>query len=312
MRPHAVVLLILLAIPLQADILTLRDGRRYRGRVIWEGKREIVFRIVVGPNSTVVRRFPRVRIKRIERIDTPPTTSQPKPEEKQHVPPAGDDFEQMLREASELVHDGEPAAGLRALRRIVTRAPPKTLETLERRVQTERGESLAQWMATLRLRVALRGRGGRLLDVRYATPYEAGALARLAERLHDDRLKHVYDGRTLAQWARAPDDYRTLGPEALPLETDARLAAAAIGVRLRFDPRLKTDRDQRSRLIDLRARLSRLSAHISGLTGFTSLRADPDTLPDPVRAFLRRQRESSATSRPTASAPTRRASPGNP
>ncbi len=305
MRPHTLVLLILLAIPLQADILTLRDGRRYHGQVIWEGKREIVFRIVVGPGSSVVRRFPLARVKQIERTARPPA-SHPTASGDKNQPPSTD-FEQMLREAYELIDDGDPAAGLRALRRIVTRAPAGALSAIERRVPQDRGVSLAQLMATLRLRVALRERGGRLLNVRYVTDYEAGALGRLLERIHNTRLKRVYDGRTLAQWSRAPDDYAALAPDARQLEYDARLAAAAIGVRLRYDPRLKTDRDERRRLLDLRARLGQLAARIATLPGFTSLGVDEAALPDAMRDFVRELAEASATSQPAASSPAGRA-----
>jgi hypothetical protein len=210
------------------------------------------------------------------------------------------DFEQMLREAYELADDGDVPAALRALRRIVTRAPDNVLDQLDSDVRAARGYRLDELMAGLRIRAALDPPRGQLFELKFATRYEAGALGRQLEPLYRHLLDKVYLGRTLEVWVAHRDEYSELQPDARRMVTDARLAAAMIGARVRFDPRLKIDIAERRRLVALRADLARLVAKVSALPGFTSLDRDADERDDPTLVEARRLAAEQAAARQAA------------
>ncbi len=287
MRLMVCLAVLLTPLTAQADILHLRDGYRHSGALVKQTENEVVFRIELADGATAVRRFPAAQVESVERTADRPATSPANPSQSRPAPPAVD-FEQMLREAFELVDDGDLPAGLRALRRIVTHAPDDVLEDLDRDVGAARGSALDEFMAGIRLRAALSAPRGQLFDLKFATRYEAAALGRRLEPLHQRLLGTAYHGKTIEAWAGRRDEYTELQPNARRMVSDARLAAAMIGARVRFDPRLKSDIAERRRLVALRADLARLIAKISALPGFTALDSDADDRDDPTLVEARR------------------------
>jgi hypothetical protein len=296
------------------DILHLRDGSRYYGTLLRQNENEIEFRIVLAEGASVVRRFPISRVKCVEhgageRPGPVSLESDQLPQDLNDL-----DFEQMLREAYELVDDGDLPAALRALQRIVMHAPNEVLEQLDRHARAARGRPLDEFLAETRIRAALEPRASthaaprssRLFDLKFATRFEAGALGRRLEQLHARLLSTAYQGRTIETWARRREEYTELRPDARRMVADARRAAAVLGVRLRFDPRLKNDRRERRRLAILRADLARFAAKVSAMPGFTSLGVDAGDEDDPtLRAAQRLAAEQAAASQPAASQPAR-------
>ena len=215
------------------------------------------------------------------------------------------DFDQMLREAYELIDDQDAGAAVRALQYLVKQAPPNTLTELSARVRTDRGVSLAELLAETRLRHALStgARGG--LRLRVVTRYEAAAMGRAAER-HLEHLGRLhYHGRTVFDWADDREAYTTLQPDARPMVEDTRLAAALTGVRLKHDPRLKKARKERLRLIRQKADLARFAARVAAMRGFTAPLLDAEDDPsDPAAVEVRRRRD--LRKRPRSPAPTTR------
>lgn len=223
------------------------------------------------------------------------------------APPA--DFDQMLREAYELIDDEDPGAAVRALQYLVKRAPPRTLAELSARVHTDRGVSLAELLADTRLRHAIStGERGRL-HLRVVTRYEAEAMGRAAERRLENLSRRRYHGRTVFEWADEREAYTTLQPDARRMVADARLAAALSGARLKHDPRLKKARKERLRLIRQKADLARFAARVAAMRGFTAplLNAEDDPS-DPAAAEVRRRRE--LRKRPPSAGPTTRPASG--
>ncbi|MBU0618284.1 MAG: hypothetical protein KKI02_11240 [Planctomycetes bacterium] len=304
MRLVVCLAVLLTSLTAHADIVYLRDASRHCGTLIKQTESEIVFSVNLADGATVVRRFPASQIKRVERTavkrsETPPVNRSPS------GPAAlAADFEQMLREAYELVDDGDLPAALRALQRVVTRAPPEVLRALDGRVRAARGTALDDFVAGLRIRAALDPPRGQLFELKFATRYEAGALGRQLEPLYRHLLDARYDGRTIEAWAGKRDEYTELRPDARRMVSDARLAAAMIGARVRFDPKLKIDVAERRRLVALRADLARFIAKVSALPGFTSLDSGADDEDDPTLAEARRlaaeqaAEQQSATSQP--------------
>lgn len=275
------------ALTAQVDILRLRDGSRYSGTLVERTENEIVFRTELADGASAVRLFPAGQVERVERSSSDQPGPAPTNASQSQPATAGPDFEQMLREAYELIDDEDLHAALRALRRVVTRAPDDVLEDLERHVRAERGSALDEFMATIRLRAALGAPSGRF-DLKFATRYEAAALGRQLEPLQQRLLSTTYHGKTIAHWAGLRDEYTELQPDAPRMVGDARLAAAVIGARVRFDPRLKSDIAERRRLAVLRADLARLVAKISALPGYTSLGSDGTDRDDPTLVEARR------------------------
>ena len=304
MRLVVCLAVLLTSLTAHADIVHLRDGSRHYGTLIKQTENEIVFSVNLVDGATVVRRFPASQIKRVERTAVKRSETPPANLSQSGATALAVDFEQMLREAYELVDDGDLAAALRALRRIVADAPAEVLNDLDGRVRAARGSALDDFVAGLRIRAALDPPRGQLFELKFATRYEAGALGRQLEPLYRHLLDARYDGRTIEVWAGKRDEYAELRPDARRMVSDARLAAAMIGARVRFDPKLKIDVAERRRLVALRADLARFVAKVSRLPGFTSLDSDAADRDDPTLAEARRlaaeqaAAEQAATSRP--------------
>lgn len=283
-----------------ADIVTLRDGSRYYGEILSESSTEIEFRIHQASGAIATRVFPRALMRSAERngmlID--PLAEETAPASKSgHV--AEDDFDQMLREAWELLDDHESAAALRALQKLVTRAPQEKLAKFEAAHRAQRGISLDDQMAELRLNQALATSPPGALRLKYATPFEAAALGRRLSALHDALVARQYADASVQWWADNSGAYTELRRDARHMVDDATLAAGAIGARLRFDPTLRSDRAAASAVLAQRDALSRLAARVRELPGFSALRAadisieDDPTLAEADR-ILERQHEAEA------------------
>src|SRR5438874_2303425 len=133
MRFWAVILVAAFAAELRADILHLRSGVRHYGTIVSQTEREVVFRVWLAEGSTAVQTFRMADVAKVEHceIDRPPMSAPaPAAIEPDTGSSAHEDFEQMLREAFELLDDGDTAAALRALQRIVIRAPEADLPAL--------------------------------------------------------------------------------------------------------------------------------------------------------------------------------------
>lgn len=292
-------LTMLLATAAAADTLHLRDGTRYYGRLISQDEHQVVFRVSLDDGrSSMLRTFPAEKVKRVERTarDTPTQDHPDRDAER----PESEDFEQMLREAFELIDDGEPAAAVRALQRIVNRASPARLKQLSAQSLAAREQPLDELIARTRLKEAQHGRHGRLFQLKVVTRYESAALGRLLERRQKELLEKRYAGRTIAEWAADRDTYERLRPDAPRMTNDARLAAAVIGARLRWEPRLTKNRAARRELAVFRVELTRFIAHVINMPGYTSLGVvdDPN---DPAAREARRLATSRPASRPTTS-----------
>ena len=291
-----------------ADILHLRDGSRHYGTLIKQTNKEIIFRIEPTDGASAVRRFPAWQVKLIEQTDASrpeKTRSEAKDEISQPEP----DYLQMLREAYELVDDGDLPAGLRAMRRVVNNASETMLKELDRYNHTVRGLGLADFLAATRIRATLAERNWRSFELKYATRYEGVALGNQLESLHRRLLLKIYHEQTLENWAVGHEKYVELMPDAVLMVDDARLAAGVIGARLRHDPRLKTDRAERRKLAIMRENLGRLIAKVSAMPGYTSLDRGTPAEDDPTLIEARRlaaeqaTRPTEATSRPAGSQP---------
>ena len=305
---------ILAATPLvQGDILHLRDGSRHYGELISQNEREIVFRVVLGDSSsTVARTFPAALVERVER--TGRLQSRPAaPADQSAGPAAGANYEQMLREAFELLDDRDLPAALRALQRVVLEVPAARLERLDEQCRAARGVPLDELLAGTRLRVAAATRDGRDFKLKYVTPYERAALGRLLAEQQRALLARRHDGRSVAQWAGDWSDYTAVRPGARQLVADAARAAAVIAARLRLDPQIEGGRAERTRLVQLREDLSRLAAHVLALPGYT-VPTDGDDAPDPTRdAAEKLAAQPAATSQPAdAENPPQNADPTRP
>ncbi|MFH1745984.1 MAG: hypothetical protein ABIG44_02955 [Planctomycetota bacterium] len=197
----------------------------------------------------------------------------------------------MLRESFELLDDQDFPAALLALQRTVVRAPPEKLPELEEQCRQTRGRELAELLAETRLAVGLADDG---FQVKFVTPYEAGSFASLLETRQEELLKKKYSERSIQAWTDTPKEYNELQLDTRALVADARRLAGMIGVRIRFDPRLKDDRAERRRLIKLRTTVARLVAHVTALPGYTEQAGDHDN-PDPIKDMAEQLR---ATSQP--------------
>ena len=297
MRPLALAIILTITWTLQADILHLRDGSRHYGQAVLENDREVVFRIVLpGGSGSVLKTFSRDLVVRVERTST--RQLQTRPAKVPTSSEADEDYEQMLREGFELVDDGQPLAALRALQYAVSRAPPAMLEQLTEQCRTARGVPLDELLARTRLEVADSGRAGQAFRLQYVTPFESAALGRLLQQMQVERLARRHDDRTIAEWAAAPADYTAVRPDSRALVADASRVAAVISARLRFDPSLRGQREERARLVELRANVSRLAAHILALPGYTAPTED-DGATDPAELEAARLAAASApTSQP--------------
>lgn len=281
MRRRMTILLSLFAtLAVRAEVLTLRDGSHYRGTVLQQSPTEIVFRIELpGGKSTMTRTF---RVANVKSIEADP----------EHASSGGDaadpltlstvhansmnalseaDATQILREAFELEADGEKAASLRAMSRLVRRTPPRILKILEESALTDQGRILDEWMAKMRVEQAMEAYERGVFTIKHATRYEAGALGRALEALQKERCARKYARRTLEQWAGDGADYTALEDDTRAMVEDARLSAAVLAARLRIDPRVARNKSERTKLESLRSGLSRLASEAATLPGFTRL-----------------------------------------
>jgi len=300
MRAFVVSIALAAGAVVQADILHLRDGSRYYGTLISQNEQEVVFRVTLADGTSgALRSFPRSLVRRVERTAraTPARADRPADEPPTTMP--AEDFEQMLREAFELLEDEDLPAAVRAMQRIVTRAPEELLSDLDQRVRSARGLPLARLMAETRLRVALaRGRGG-AFRLKFVTRYEAPVMGRLLEQLQRELLQKRHEDHTVAEWATERDAYTELHAGAREMVAHARLATAMISARLRFDPRLRKSGEHRRQLAALRDDLARFVAHVISMRGYTALGVDEDDLPEPVaREVARLVALQKAASRP--------------
>lgn len=282
----AAALALLLAAPLAADMLVLRDGTRFHGIVLSQDEHFVTFRVFTRDGRSYADRTFAMRL--VDRIelgvglpDDPNDDDRAGPYEP--LP----DFEQMLREAFELIDDDDRPAALRALQRVVGRAPAETLAELERFTHATRGVALEDLLAENRILVALRTRSGGTFRIDHATRYESAALARRLEAIERELVGRRYHGRTLADWAFEPHEYDRLWPDAPRMVADAEFATGVMGARLRHDPRLAQDRHARRGLVAARDRMARFAAHVASMTGFTSLRMRDDGA-DPTLREARR------------------------
>jgi hypothetical protein len=299
MRLTVVLTILWASLNVQADILHLRDGSRHHGTLLKQTKTEIVFRIALADGASAVRTFPAARVLRVERTAFARPDSARARRDEPEPATSTPDYSQMLREAYELVDDGDLLAGLRALQRVVTGAPGSVLRHLDRQVKDARGIGLDEFIASTRIRAALEGGRGRLFDLKPPTRYETRALAQQLARLRFHLVKTRYHGRFLESWARNRDDYTELHPDARHMVADVRLAAAVISARLRYTTHVELSCMDRGELASLRDDLMRFAAKVSAMPGFTGLGIDDTDENDPtLREARRLVAEQAATTRP--------------
>lgn len=285
-----------------ADTLELLDGRSYSGQVVQRSETRLYFRVIFDNGAQIVRSFPLSAVKELvlDEVGTsvaPPAARAPaeRAAASRAAARAGEsvrgDVAQILREAYELMDDGDSAAALRALQRVVVRASSAELASLSAQCRAARGVGLDDLLAEARVQAAQHAGAGRSFDLRYATAFEGAALGRRLEQLQRRRLETSYDGKRMLDWLKSPREYETLQPDAARLVADARDLAAIVAARLRFDRRLGTNRAERAKLSELRDSLTRLAAHVRDLEGFTNLSRDAVDVPDPTESEARRIRE---------------------
>lgn len=273
----------LAALDARADILYLRDGSRHTGTLLRSTESQVTFRIVLADGaSEVTRVFPTRDVVRIERGPLPPpTAATPEAAETADRP---EDFEQMIREAYELLADDDLSAALAALQRVATRADDAELARRDAQVRHDRGVSLARLLAETRLRVAEAEPGG--LRLNYATPYESEELARLLRERTATLLATDSRGAPLSRWLDHPEQYTWLDVETRQLVQKAQACSALLATRMRIDPTIDKNRTARRDLIQLRDRLSRFIATLQARPGYTAIPADPNTAPSAADAAL--------------------------
>lgn len=267
-------IILLCTVGVEADIVYLRDGSRHYGELISETDGRIVFRVTLpGGTSTAVREFQPASVFRIERTgrrDVPPEL---KAAVTQAAAPSRD-YEQMLREAFELLDDADYPAALRALQNAASTTEQDMLARLDEQCRAARGLPLAELLAATRVYVATRAGSGRGFQLTAVTPLERAALGDTLRRQVDTLLARRHGEYTVAEWTERIAEYKELQRGARTLVADAARAGALLRARLRHDPRLKNARHERTRLTQVANRLSDLAAQVRSIPGFTEL--DPD------------------------------------
>lgn len=285
MRCLGLLLILTIVAASEADIVYLRGGSCHYGEVIRKDGQILVFREVLPSGSgSAVRHFRMSDVARLDhngRRQSPPTPDEPD----QQPDESPIDFDQVFREAVELLRDDDQPAALRALQMIPLEAPAAALQHVEDCCESTLGQPLPELIARLRVRVAGSVGDGLGFRLTNATRYERAALGRILKEQIDDLLGRVHLDRTVAEWAADRDAYAELHPGARYMVIDVTRAAALISARLRFDEALADDRDTRIELSKLRAALAQLSARVRMQTGFTSL-PRPDDWVDPAVGFL--------------------------
>lgn len=280
MRRSACLIILALAGFVRADILHLQDGSRHYGTLISQTENGVTFRITLDDGrSTFVKTFSAAAVKRVERtaLSTPPLAPRAASQPAETAADAGESeaLESLLREAFQKIDGGDLAAAVRLLQQTVNRAKVAELLRLDQKTQEARGLGLAELLADTRLRHALaRGKGKFKLSV--VTPFEAAAMSRLLVERHKILADKRYGERTLTEWATERAAYETLRPDARLMVADTRLAAALLNARLRFDPQLKNNREERQRLTRFYDDLVRFAAQVAAMPGFTDLSDIPD------------------------------------
>lgn len=255
----------------QADILHLRDGSRQHGELILQNDQVVMFRVYLADGvSSMVRTYRADEVAQIERTGRRDLQPDAGVDQGTALEQPAEDHLQMLREGFELIDDGDLKSALRAVQRAVRRVPEEARTSLEAYCRQTRGVALDQLLARLRICVAAEVGHDGAFRLTHATQYERQALGQVLESYQVWLLARVHDGRSVGDWAAARDEYADLRPGARGLVADARRAAAVLGARLRFDPRLQEEREPRREARLLRSELTRLAAHVLSLRGYTS------------------------------------------
>jgi len=295
-RSFALLVMLIAALGARADILHLKNGDRHYGRLIRADEREVLFEVVsTDGRMRFEMRFGAASVVRVERSDqtAPPTVRASQAAEAE---PA-EDYEQMLREAFELLDQADLSAALRAMQRVAGGAQEAVLARLDAFTRSTRDLPLPELVARTRYAEAMADGGGRVFKLGFVTPYEREAMARILAARQAAYLSKRHLGRSIAEWAADREAYTELHPAARNMVADARMAAGIIGERLRIDPILRENRIDRRDLVALRTSLTRFVAHVSSMGGFSALSAteSPD---DPAVAAARRLATQVPTSRP--------------
>lgn len=289
--------------PARADILHGTDGSRYSGEVVRQDEHMVLFRILLADGkSGIVKRFPRAAVLRIEPSDVAAPVDFAEEGGEEEMPPAGAsaDFAQMLREAYELLDDGDPASAAAALQKIIVRAPAQVRAALSLRCRRERGATLAELAAAARVRTAAAEDG---FHIRFATPYEAAALGTLLQRQIEALWPLEFAGRSLREWSAKPETYAALQPDVRAMVAAGRRLAGMLGARLEYDPALAEDRAARKQAAQDREAVIRLVRHVITMPGYTEPQGAAGWSDDPGAAkalelAAERIAEQSATSQP--------------
>lgn len=265
----AVWLTLTVALAASADILHLRDGSRHSGTLIAETQKEILFRIdSPDGKASTVRKFARDLVERIE-VGIQPTATDDVDDPETDTPPENDaDHAQWLREAFELVDRGELRPALRILSRLARISDRAILDRLNHDCATARGRPLDVFIAEIRVRSATANTRDGVIRFGGVTAYESLALGRLLETHIRELLQKTYEGRTLLDWTIRQSEYTRATTESPALVRDARIASAMLSARVKYDPRLREDREARVTATAQRDELARLAAWISALRGF--------------------------------------------
>lgn len=267
--PAVASLVLYLASAARGDILYLRDGSHYVGKLIAETKADYLFRVdSSGDEPAEIRKFARDTVDRVEwgeaaEIDSALSSEEPD----EALPPA--DYDQWLREAFELFDRGDPRAGLRVLSRLARVKDGETLKRLDAACRAAQKKPLDEFLALRRIELATSNPGA---AIKFAgvTEYESAALGRLLESRIDELLAHTFEGRALRQWTIKQGEITRATTESPALVRDARLAAGLLAARIKHDPRLRDDRETRASLNLLRDELARLAARVAALPGFNT------------------------------------------
>lgn len=260
-----------LASAVHADILHLRDGSRYSGKVVAETADEILFRIESADNkASTIRKFSRELVENIERgvIIHEPVDDDAESDDQPEEPSANTDYEQWLREAFELIDRGDARPALRVLARLARLRDHDLTARLDAACRAARNRPLDEFIAAVRIDTALAGNAEGAIKFAGVTRFESDALGRLLEPRIDELLAHTYEGRSVRDWTVKQAEFTRTTSESPALVRDARTAAALITARLRHDPRLREARDQRATFVALREELARLAARVAALPGF--------------------------------------------
>ncbi|MBL8879098.1 MAG: hypothetical protein JNG88_08260 [Phycisphaerales bacterium] len=257
-----------LASSARGDILHLRDGSKFSGRLIAETREDYLFRLdAAGDRPAEIRKFPRDAVERLERGDTVEPKADDSDQQPDDVPPQAD-YDQWLREAFELIDRGEMRPGVRVLSQLARLKDRATLARLDAACRAGKQQPLAEFLAAKRIELATSEPGA--IKFTGVTEYESAALGRLLEARENDLLTHAFEGRTIRQWTVKQNEMTKATSDSPALVRDARLAAAFLAARLKYDPRLRTDREIRAALVTLHDELARLVARVAALPGYNT------------------------------------------